>query len=149
MEDPGLEITIDSLAECEVVAVVGELDCQTSPRLAEALQRASDQGRRVVVDLSRLQFIDSSGLHVLMSGAGAEDGRRIVVCPPGNVARVLSIVRAEAALSVYEQLDEALDSARGGGRGRRQRPRLALVRPAVRARPTMRRWRRFARPLPR
>jgi hypothetical protein len=68
-------------------------------------------GRRVVVDLDALQFIDSSGLHVLMSGAAAENGNRAIVCPPGNVARVLSIVRADAALPVYEHLDEALDAA--------------------------------------
>ena len=112
MEDRGLEITIDSLADCDVVALDGELDCQTAPDLSEALQHAASNGRRVVVDLSRLQFIDSSGLHVLMTGGSTENGRRIVVCPQGNVARVLSIVGAEAVLSVYEELDEALDGAR-------------------------------------
>jgi anti-anti-sigma regulatory factor len=61
--------------------------------------------------LSHLQFIDSSGLHVLMSGAGVENGRRIVVCPPGNVARVLSIVQAESALSLFEDLGAAVDGA--------------------------------------
>ena len=108
MDDIGLTITVESLVDCEVVSLDGELDHQTAPELAEALERAAKPGRRVVVDLSRLKFIDSSGLHVLMSGAG--DGRRAVVCPPGNVARVLSIVRAEAAVTVYEHLDEALDS---------------------------------------
>src|SRR5947207_10613632 len=112
MEDTGLEITIDALSDCNVVTLDGELDCQTAPQLADALQRSANGGRAVIIDLSRLQFIDSSGLHVLMSGTSTENGRRIVVCPPGNVARVLSIVRAEAALAVYEQLDEALDGAR-------------------------------------
>jgi len=116
MEDTGLEIRIRSLDGCDVVTLDGELDCQTAPELAEALLDAAGKGRRVVIDLSRLQFIDSSGLHVLMSGAAAENGRRIVVCPPGNVARVLSIVRAEEALSLYEELEAALDSVRDDGR---------------------------------
>ncbi len=116
MEDIGLEIRIESLVDCEVVSLDGELDCQSAPALVDALQRAAGNGRRVVVDLTGLHFIDSSGLHVLMSGA--EDGRRIVVCPPGNVARVLAIVRAEAALSVYERLDEALDGAWADSNGR-------------------------------
>jgi anti-anti-sigma factor len=111
VEDTGLEITVESLVDCELVSLRGELDCQTSPELAAALARASAAGRRVVVDPDALQFIDSSGLHVLMSGAAAENGNRAIVCPPGNVARVLSIVRADAALPVYEHLDEALDAA--------------------------------------
>jgi stage II sporulation protein AA (anti-sigma F factor antagonist) len=113
MEDTGLEIKITAVGDCEVVALDGELDCQTAPDLGQALQRATRDGRRVVIDLSRLKFIDSSGLHVLMSGVGAEDGRRVVVCPPGNVARVLSIVRAEAMLALYDDLDGALDGSRG------------------------------------
>jgi anti-anti-sigma factor len=108
MEDSGLDITVRSLVDCEVVSLDGELDCETAPNLAAALSGAADGGRPVVVDLSGLQFIDSSGLHVLMSGASS-DGRRILVCPPGNVARVLAIVRADKALLVYEELDAALD----------------------------------------
>jgi anti-sigma B factor antagonist len=107
MEDIGLDITIRSLVDCEVVALRGELDCQTAPTLADALSEATTDGRTVVVDLSELRFIDSSGLHVLMSGA--DGGQRILVCPPGNVARVLSIVRADSALPVYQELDAALD----------------------------------------
>jgi anti-sigma B factor antagonist len=117
MEDTGLDITISSLVECEVIEVDGELDCQTAPELAEALQHATTDGRPVVVDLSRLRFIDSSGLHILMSGADSENGRRIVVCPPGNVARVLSIVRADAAMSVYEDLEKALEGVRSSADG--------------------------------
>lgn len=111
MEEIGLEITIRSLVDCEVVTPSGELDCQSAPALAEALAQAEADGRPVVVDLTELQFIDSSGLHVLLSGT---DGRRILVCPPGNVARVLSIVRADKALPVYEELDAALDRVVNG-----------------------------------
>ena len=114
MEDLGLDIRIRSLVDCELVAVAGELDCQTSPQLAEALTRASDGGRPIVVDLTELHFIDSSGLHVLMSGAN--DGRRILVCPPGNVHRVLEIVRADKALPVFAELDAALDGVNGDSR---------------------------------
>jgi anti-sigma B factor antagonist len=115
MEDTGLEITVDTFGDCEVVALDGELDCQTAPDLAEALERAvNGKGRRVVVDLSRLRFIDSSGLHVLLSGVGGENGHPVVVCPPGNVSRVLEIVRADAALTVYARLEEALEGARRG-----------------------------------
>jgi hypothetical protein len=84
MDENGLTITIESLLDCEVVALDGELDQQSAPELSEALTRAARNGKRVVVDLSELRFIDSSGLHVLMSGPGMEDGRRAVVAPPGT-----------------------------------------------------------------
>jgi anti-sigma B factor antagonist len=111
MDDVGLDITVRALVDCEVVALRGELDCETAPELSTALAEASTDGRPVVVDLSELKFIDSSGLHVLMSGVGTDGHRRILVCPPGNVARVLAIVRAETALPIYEELDAALDGA--------------------------------------
>lgn len=114
MEDTGLDITIRSLVDCELVALAGELDCETSPQLADALTQASDSGRPIVVDLTELQFIDSSGLHVLMSGVDGTE--RILVCPHGNVHRVLEIVRADRALAVFEELDAALDGVSGNGR---------------------------------
>jgi len=114
MEDFGLDITIRSLVDCELIALAGELDCQTSPELAEALETAAAGGRPIVVDLTELLFIDSSGLHVLLSSANG--GVRSLVCPPGNVARVLEIVRADKALPVFEELDAALDTASGGAR---------------------------------
>jgi anti-sigma B factor antagonist len=52
----------------EVVAVRGEIDVATSPALREELYQLIDGGaREVVVDLSGLGFIDSSGLGVLVA----------------------------------------------------------------------------------
>jgi hypothetical protein len=50
-----------------------------------------------------------------MRGDGSVKGRRIVVCPAGNVARVLSIVAAETALSLHDGLEDALHEVRAGG----------------------------------
>jgi anti-sigma B factor antagonist len=52
----------------DVIAVRGEIDVATSPALRERLYATIDQGARtVVVDLSQLAFIDSSGLGVLVA----------------------------------------------------------------------------------
>ena len=52
----------------EVVAVRGEIDVATSPALREELYAIIDRGARtLVVDLSELGFIDSSGLGVLVA----------------------------------------------------------------------------------
>jgi anti-sigma B factor antagonist len=59
------------------LVVAGELDLATAPRVAEAVDGALGRGaRRVVIDLTRLTFLDSSGLRmfiVLSDRAAAED----------------------------------------------------------------------------
>ncbi len=59
-----------------VLAVHGELDLITSPLLDDALAQARrTDATTIVVDLMGVSFIDSTGLHVLIRHAGAENGR--------------------------------------------------------------------------
>jgi anti-anti-sigma factor len=51
----------------DVIAVTGELDLATAPRLSKRLNEAALNGTGgIIVDLSETAFIDSSGLHALM-----------------------------------------------------------------------------------
>lgn len=60
-----------------VLAVQGELDIVTAPRLDEALVRARETAAtRIVVDLQAVSFIDSSALHVLIRHVRAEEDRQ-------------------------------------------------------------------------
>jgi anti-sigma B factor antagonist len=60
-----------------VLVVHGELDIVTSPLLDEALERArATDATSIVVDLFRISFIDSTGLHVLFKHAREEDEGR-------------------------------------------------------------------------
>jgi anti-anti-sigma factor len=52
----------------------GELDLATAPRLESCLRQLKDERQSVCLDLSRLEFIDSSGIHLLLSAV--EDARR-------------------------------------------------------------------------
>ena len=59
-----------------VLAVEGELDILTSPLLDDALERArARDAARIVVDLLKVSFIDSTGLHVLIKHSRADDDR--------------------------------------------------------------------------
>jgi anti-sigma B factor antagonist len=49
-----------------VVRVTGEVDAASSPEFAAALDGAAQQGRPVVLDLSRTTFIDSAGIRILV-----------------------------------------------------------------------------------
>jgi anti-sigma B factor antagonist len=96
--------------------VRGELDGAGADELGAELDRVSSGGRAVVVDLSELAFIDSGGLHAIMRST--QDDRRLsLVCPEGNVARVLSIVRIDQVVPVYERLDDALAALRSPPQG--------------------------------
>lgn len=86
------------------VAVEGELDLLTAPKLAA---RISGLLRRnpcdVVLDLGNTAFIDSAGLAILLNLQRRLERRRKtlrVVCDDGPVRRVIELARLEEALGV-------------------------------------------------
>jgi len=108
-----IEVTTLALGQA-TVTVRGELDLFTAPRLQEALERSIDLGaRRVVVDLARVTFIDSTALGVLI-GVGrqlrAGEGSLDLVCQNGNVRRVLEITGLDAVFALHTSLAGALDA---------------------------------------
>lgn len=94
----------------EVVALAGELDMVNAPTVADALDTLVADGRQVVVDLTELTFIDSSGIHALVRPRGHE-GAIELVCPPGNIRRVLELTKLQNVLQVHDTLGEALAAA--------------------------------------
>jgi anti-sigma B factor antagonist len=92
---------------CEVVTLTGELDMAHAPTVAETLDALADTERPLVVDLSELTFIDSSGIHAILRPR-PQQGVVVLVSPPGNISRVLSVTKIDRVLPVYESLDEAV-----------------------------------------
>jgi anti-sigma B factor antagonist len=82
--------------------LVGELDILSAPVLEQRLRKLRDQGRAVRLDLSRLEFIDSTGVHVLIeawqrahdAGALLEVDRHL----SSQVGRVLALVQMDRIL---------------------------------------------------
>jgi anti-anti-sigma factor len=94
--DPILSIDVSTQADEAVVLLAGELDPHSADSLAETLHElGSDDGmRRVVLDLSGVSFIDSSGLRVLLSADEelAAGGAKLVLRSPSEaVHRLLEI----------------------------------------------------------
>ena len=77
------------------IQVEGELDLSTSPELDRVLRREISAGRHVVVDLSEVAFIDSTGLSTLVTAlrASNSNGGGLMVSPslPAQVRRVLEV----------------------------------------------------------
>jgi anti-sigma B factor antagonist len=86
------------------VKVQGELDLSTASELDETLRREIDAGRRIVVDLSEIKFIDSTGLNTLIAAVRASDmnGGTLAVSPtlPAQVRRVLEITGLNKVLPI-------------------------------------------------
>lgn len=81
--------------------LVGELDTHTAPSLQAAL--ADLGGERVVIDMAGVEFVDSSGLRVLIQSHQQADeaGRAVVLSRPSNaVRRLLEISGLEGYLNV-------------------------------------------------
>lgn len=96
-----------------VVVAAGEIDVATSPGLREALLVAAELSSRVVVDLSAVTFLDSTGLGVLMGGFKnvSGHGSMCLVGPTGMVAKVLRVTRLDEVIPVRADLDAALSAS--------------------------------------
>jgi anti-sigma B factor antagonist len=90
------------------VALRGELDLSSVNKVQEELRRVeTDAPPVVVLDLSKLTFLDSTGLRCLVTAdqRARDDGRRVVlVRGPDPVQRVFTITRLEERL---EMVDDA------------------------------------------
>jgi anti-anti-sigma factor len=88
------------------VALRGELDLSTVGKVQDELDRIEASSPRVVVlDLSQLTFLDSTGLRCLVTAdeRARESGRRVVIVRgPEAVQRVFSITRLEERLEIVD-----------------------------------------------
>lgn len=94
-----------------LVAPHGEVDLATAPEVRAAVDGASGAGL-VVLDLTGVSFLDSSGCRVLATAGRtvpAWGGRLAVVCPKENAAvyRVLELVGLPAAVALHATVASA------------------------------------------
>jgi anti-sigma B factor antagonist len=98
--------------------VFGELDQSTAPELRTALSEVvGDPDGGVLVDLSDCNFIDSTGLSLLVETKRrlSEDDRRFgVCCPDADVRRLLELTGIDQAVGLFDTRDEAV-AALGNG----------------------------------
>jgi anti-sigma B factor antagonist len=95
---------------CAVVVASGEIDLHTAPGLRRALAVAVTMSGRVVVDLTDVSFMDSTGLAVVLRARG-RGGRPSVslVHPPRMLRRVLHLTGLSDVLPVYRTRQNAID----------------------------------------
>jgi anti-sigma B factor antagonist len=134
MADPGnteygiFSVTVEHDGSNCIVRPVGELDVHTAPKLRLAIDdsigtdgadgadasggNAGVRTGHVVVDLTGLTFIDSSGLGALVRGhqnATAADLPFSIVCDGGPAQRLLDITGLVRVLTVHDSVEAAID----------------------------------------
>lgn len=109
-----------SVQECAVVIAGGEIDLYTSPALHNALANAAEGSDRIIIDLSLVEFLDSTGMAVMVQALNQTHHRqRGTVClagPAGMVLRALEITGLTTMFPIYpsvEQAAHALAATRG------------------------------------
>jgi anti-anti-sigma factor len=99
----------DSSFRCIVVAcsgharveVSGEVDIAVAPALSTALSTAAHDAEQVIVDLSGVTFIDSTGLHVILTAQDEihqSKGRLVLIPGPSQVQRLFEITGVASRL---------------------------------------------------
>jgi anti-sigma B factor antagonist len=99
----GFHITIEPLEDGCVMRAAGEIDVATAGTLREQLAAARAARLTTLLDLSAVNFIDSSGLHVLLDGARWVDADKwalFIVRPSAAVLRLLEVSGTSEMLPV-------------------------------------------------
>ena len=103
-----LDVTTEDRNGLVHLALVGELDLSTVAKVQEELRRIEvSSPATLVVDLSKLSFLDSTGLRCIVTAdeRARQEGRRIVIVRgPDAVQRVFAITRLDDRL---EMVDDA------------------------------------------
>jgi anti-sigma B factor antagonist len=118
VSEPPITIAITDHGEWRVLHVHGELDVETAPILRNACSDAVSEGHgSLIIDLSDVPFIDSSGLSVLISAQRvvrlAEGRLRLVTTVPATL-RLLRVTGLDTAFDVRPDLENACADAVAG-----------------------------------
>lgn len=104
-----LEVITERHGDQTRLALVGELDIASTPRFEEGLAEVEgDTPGTLVVDLRRVEFIDSTGLRAVIAAdeRARSAGRRfIVVRGPAAVERVFSVTQLDQRLDLVDDPD--------------------------------------------
>ena len=116
-ETLSIDLTTTDDGRVQLFALGGSLDIATSPSLRATLMEAADRAKHeIVVDLSQLEFLDSTGLGALIGAhkRAAEHGGSVrLVAQEGQILRLLRITGLLDVFAVYPNIDAALaDDAR-------------------------------------
>ena len=106
-------------AETHLIELGGEVDLYTAPEFKERMVQVIEEGKtRVVVDLSKATFIDSTTLGVLVGGVKRlrpSGGSLAIVCSDQNIQKIFEITGLDRVFPIHESREEALSAVATDG----------------------------------
>ena len=96
----------------EVIDAGGEIDIYTAPRLRELLiDLVSTDSYQLIVNMERVEFLDSTGLGVLVGGlkrVRAHDGSLDLVCTQERLLKIFRTTGLTKVFGIHETVDQAI-----------------------------------------
>lgn len=106
-----MEIVVSEKDGVSIIAVEGEVDLQTSPKLRDELLGAISSNKPVVVEMSGVSYIDSSGVASLVEAFQNARSKNLgfSLAALGDAPlRVLKLARLDGVFEIHQTLEEAI-----------------------------------------
>jgi anti-sigma B factor antagonist len=110
-----MELTLNVHSDASgltIIAVGGEIDVYTAPKLRERLIGLVESGSfQLIVDMEDVEFLDSTGLGVLVGGlkrVRAHDGWIDLVCTQSRILRIFRITGLNKVFNIYDTVPDAV-----------------------------------------
>jgi anti-sigma B factor antagonist len=108
-----LHTHIKEISGIPVVELEGEIDLSTAAVFKETVYEVIESGKaNVVIDLNGLEFMDSTGLGVLVAAlkkTSTEGGSIRLICGKRNILKVFTITGLDKVFSIYDNLQRCLE----------------------------------------
>ena len=120
--EPDFQLVEDDVdRRTHVIAVTGEIHVSTAPEFSRRLNSAIARGKTaVVLDLTGVEFIDSTGLSVLLNGlrlVTQKQGRMALACANPTVLRLFQITSLETTFDIFADRAAAVAHVAGASSG--------------------------------
>jgi anti-sigma B factor antagonist len=109
-----LSLSTETIGDRTIVRVGGEIDVYTAPKLREQLvELVNDGSFHLVVDMEGVDFLDSTGLGVLVGGlkrVRAHDGSLRLVCTQERILKIFRITGLTKVFPIHASVEEAVSA---------------------------------------
>jgi anti-sigma B factor antagonist len=110
-DELSIDLRTEDAGDTMIFKLRGSLDLATAPTVRAALSEAADEdGHHLIVDLRQLEFLDSTGLGVLIGAhrrATERGGSFRLIVHDGPISRLLNITGLVTVFAVYHSLEDA------------------------------------------